>query len=297
MLKSFRPDLSSHLRDPRDLMRGLIGVLLAANLVAVWFVYRTPGGTLEDLESQLVASRKQLVTHQQSVARLKQLVAHTDAAREAGDEFLNTYFLPRRHAYSLLELDLLKASKAAGIRARERTNSYEPIEGSDTLGMLNINANFEGSYADLIHLVNELDRSRRLVIIEQLQATPQQGSNSLAILVKLNTFFRAEGPQEAAEEVPAEALAPVRNDLLRPARPATVAPAPVRAPMPHAGAAPPPPSQMSEPRSGPAVPMRAGPRPGQMPGSVQMPAPGMVPGSGRIRRPGLQPGSNPENEQ
>jgi Tfp pilus assembly protein PilO len=293
MLRSFKPDLGSHLRDPRQLVRGVLGVLLLANLVAVFFVFRTPGGTLEELESQVIGRRTQLLQQQQAVVRLKQMVEHTEAAREAGDHFLNSYFLPRRHAYSMLELDLLRAAKAAGIRARERTNSYEPIEGSDTLGMLNISANFEGTYADLIQMVNELDRSHRLLIIEQLQATPQQGTNSLAILVKLNAFFRAEGPQEADVEVPAEALRPVQKEPVIQVKPAMAAPVrqPVARPMPIRGGPPPP--QASEPRSGPMRPSAMEPGefgPGSRPGQM----PGMRPG-GPTRI--VRPGAPPENQQ
>lgn len=249
MRKSFKLDLKSHTRDPRHAVRALLGVLLAANLAAAWFVFQTPGGTLEELESELAAKRKQLIAGQQAVGRLKTVVAQTEKARAAGDQFLNTYFLPRRHAYSMLEIDLANAARSAGIRAKERTNSFEPVEGSDTLGMLNVNANFEGTYADLIELVNALDRSKRLLIIEQLQATPQQGGTGLAVALKLNAFFRLEGPQEAGEDE----LVPVKAGAPEAPNPAPAAP-PALTPKPAAAVAKPaaqPPVQVSEPRSGP----------------------------------------------
>lgn len=197
MLKNFKlPAFKPNLRDRKTLVRGGLGVLTLANLAAAFFVYRTPGGTLEELESEIIATRRQVVEKQRGIDRLKKLVAHTELARQAGDSFLATYFLPRKHAYSLLEIDLTAAAKAAGIASRERSFNYEPIEGSDTLGLLTINAGFEGSYADLIEFVNEIDRSKRLLILEQLQAQPQQGNNMLQINVKMNAFFRFEGPQD-----------------------------------------------------------------------------------------------------
>jgi Tfp pilus assembly protein PilO len=66
--------------------------------------------------------------------------------------------------------------------------------------MLSITANFEGTYADLMSFVNQLDRMKRLVILESLQAQPVQGSQVLAINMKLDTFFRFEGPQESLDE-------------------------------------------------------------------------------------------------
>ncbi len=190
------PPFRLNLRDRRTLARAGLGLLTFANLAAAFFVYRTPGGTLEELESEIVQARRQVVEKQRSIERLKKLVVRTEQARQAGDSFLATYFLPRKHAYSLLEIDLTTAAKAAGIVPRERSFNYEPIEGSDTLGLLTINAGFEGSYADLIEFVNGIDRSKRLLILEQLQAQPQQGGNALQINVKMHAFFRFEGPQD-----------------------------------------------------------------------------------------------------
>ncbi len=252
MRRSFNFEWESHTRNPQSLVRAGLGVLLVANLIAAWFVFRTPGGTLEQLELDMISQRTQLVGRQRALDRLKKVVEKAADGRAEGDQFMAAYFLPRRTAYSMLEVDLAAAAKEAGIRSKERTYSYEPVEGSETLGMLNINANFEGTYADLIELVNAIDRSKRLMILEQLQAQPQQGTDALAISLKLNAFFRMDGP-----EAPAEA---------EPVRIASTEPAPVQppAPPPAAGAPPPPTDskplvrppvqapQVSEPRSGPA---------------------------------------------
>jgi Tfp pilus assembly protein PilO len=206
MLKNFKiPAFRINLRDRKTMVRAGLGVLTAANLLAAFFVYRTPGGTLAQLEEEIVSTRRQLVQRQRDIDRLKKLVAYTEQARQAGDAFLASYFLPRKHAYSLLEIDLTSAAKAAGIASRERSFNYEPIEGSDTLGLLTINAGFEGSYADLVEFVNQIDRSRRLLILEQLQAQPQVGSTTLQINVKMNAFFRFEGPQESDLPPPPDA--------------------------------------------------------------------------------------------
>lgn len=260
MPRSFNLDLKAHIRDPRQLVRIALGILLAANLIAAWFVFQTPGGTLEQLEADLAAKRKQLIGRQQSLERMKKLFAKATLARDAGDNFLGTYFLPRRNAYSMLEVDLALAAHSAGIRAKERSYNYEPIEGSDTLGMLNINASFEGTYADLIELVNAIDRSKRLLIIEQLQAQPQQGTNTLGIVVKLNAFFRMDGPEATKEDLSTvvETSAPepvIQPKPLTPGR-QNMAPPPPAQPNPQT-VKPVQQPQASEPRSGP---LPTGPR-------------------------------------
>jgi Tfp pilus assembly protein PilO len=192
-------------------VRIAIGTLVAANLAAAWFVFNPPGGSLEDLESQIVATRLQIMARQSSIARLHRSIDKTDQARLAGDAFLSQYFLPRRHAYSRLEVELSEAATAAGIKDKGRSYSYEQVEGSDTLGMLTITANYEGTYADLILFLNRIDRAKRLLILESLQAQPLQGTPLLAMNMKLNAFFRFDGPQNDRAEKGEEGQAAVRN--------------------------------------------------------------------------------------
>lgn len=196
-------------------VRAILGALLAANLAAAWFVFHPPGGSLEDLQDQIVTTRQQIVTRQQSIERLHRTGDKTEKAKLAGEEFLNHYFLPRRHAYSLLEIELGAAAKVAGIHAKERTFSYEPVEGSDTLGMLTITANFEGTYANLITFVNQIDRAQRLIILESLTAQPVQGSQVVAMTMKLDAFFRFDGPEDDALAQAGVEAKPVSNREVR----------------------------------------------------------------------------------
>ena len=58
--------------------------------------------------------------------------------------------------------------------------------------MLTITATFEGGYGQLVKFVNELDRSNRFLLIEQLQVAPQPKGDLLNATVKLNTFVREQ---------------------------------------------------------------------------------------------------------
>lgn len=175
------------------LVRGGLGVLLAANLIAAVLAFYPPGGSLEQLESELVTARQQLAARSQLAARLKKNVDKVVLARTESDKFMAAYFVPRKTAYSLVETSMLEYAKASGVQVKDRTYSYEAVEGSEELGVLLINANFEGTYADLVEMVNRIDRSERLVILDSLQAQPTQGSATLAINLRLYTFFREEG--------------------------------------------------------------------------------------------------------
>jgi hypothetical protein len=78
--------------------------------------------------------------------------------------------------------------------------SQETVEGSDTLGMVTIQAGFEGPYANLTKLINLLDRSPRFLIIENMQANAPQGpggapasaqAGQLNVTLKIDAFVRS----------------------------------------------------------------------------------------------------------
>ena len=60
---------------------------------------------------------------------------------------------------------------------------------------------YEGTYSDLLHFVNEIDRTKRLLIIENLAAQPQQGTGGLLnISIRFDTFVKEKllPPQQQA---------------------------------------------------------------------------------------------------
>jgi hypothetical protein len=173
--------------------RVALGVLLLATIGAAWIVMYPPGGSADDLQRQLAALQTQTAARRTLLASTRQHVAAVEQGRTEGDKFLNEYFLARRTAYSTLLSELVDAADRAKIKPKEHAYATEPIEGSDSLSMMSISANYEGTYANLMRFVNELDRSRRLLIIEALNAAPQQSGGTLNISMKIDTFVRDDG--------------------------------------------------------------------------------------------------------
>ena len=184
----------ARLKDPRFFVRGILGLLLAANLVAAVMVFRPWGGSAEDLEQQLAGLRGQLEQRQASLRSLKTLVAKVEKARSEGDKFLEESFMSRRTTSSTILTEIEKTIQQVGMKAREQTFILDPVEGSDSLSMMTINGSYEGSYTALVRFVNMIDRSPRFLIIEYLQAAPQsQSVGMLNVSIKLNTFVREDG--------------------------------------------------------------------------------------------------------
>ncbi|MCX6587365.1 MAG: hypothetical protein NTX13_12420 [Acidobacteria bacterium] len=173
-----------------DLPRLIVLVLLGLNLVAGWFVYAPWGGSAGEMEAQLRALRSQARDRNSSLERTRQLTAKMDRGRSEGDQFLTTYFLNRSTTYSTVVDELSGMAKRAGVKVREHGFIEDPVEGSNELSMLSVNGNYEGTYADLLHFLQEVDKAPRLLIIEAVSASPQQGTGVLNINMRANTFVR-----------------------------------------------------------------------------------------------------------
>ncbi len=201
------------------MVRAGLGVLLAANLVAAAVVFRPWASSVEELDRQASSLRQQVRQRQIALDRLRTIVNKVEAARNDGDRFEQTYLLSKRSLASALAQELVQTAQKAGMRQRETTFSFEPVEGSDALTKATITGIYEGTYADLMHFLNLLDRSNRFLIIESLGAAPQQSGLTLGVTMKLSAFVREGGepPPEIAEtEPPPPARAAVQQQSQEP---------------------------------------------------------------------------------
>jgi Tfp pilus assembly protein PilO len=183
-------------RDPRFWVRAALGALLLLNLIALWIVVAPPGGSVEQLEAELVTKRAELVQRKAALERSKLHLARVETSREQDQKFQAQFFTDRRVASSTFVAELSKAATESGLKPREHTFLFDPVEGSDTLSMMTITAAYEGSYADLLKAVNRLDRSSRFLILDSLTASPQQGTGMLNVTIKLNAFVK-EAPGQS----------------------------------------------------------------------------------------------------
>jgi hypothetical protein len=171
----------------------VLGLLAAANLVAAYFVLRPLGGSPQELRQQVSEMRMQIRQQQNTLERTRVMAGKIEVGRGEGDKFMTRFFLPRRTAYSTVMAELTELATKAKITPKESANAIEPIDGSDVLEMMQITANYEATYGDLVRFVNMLDKSDRLLVMESLNATPQQGGGKLNVMIKLDTFVVEDG--------------------------------------------------------------------------------------------------------
>ena len=182
-----------HLREPKTALRVALGVLVVLNLVAFAMVLSPPGGSAAELEAQITTRRANLFERRAALERAKTLAARLEQARQLQQQFQAQFFTSRRVASSTFLAELAGAAREAGIRPKEHVFLFEPVEGSDTISMMTINASYEGRYRDLLEFLLRLDQSDRFLLVDSLGATPQPGTGLLQITVKLNAFVQEGG--------------------------------------------------------------------------------------------------------
>lgn len=182
--------LGSLIKDPRVFMRAIVGLLLAANIVAALIAFKPFGGSAEDLQRERAEAGRRLAQLQANLAKTRQLAGRVELARREGDEFLAKYFTDRRTTYSTIIEELDRTATASGLKLRNYNGELSEIEGSDTLEMMSLNTAYEGDYAGLEKFINLLDKSPRFVIVDRMQAAPQQNGQTLTITLRLLAFVK-----------------------------------------------------------------------------------------------------------
>ncbi len=184
---------SFSLRDPRMAMRGVAWTLIALNLAAALAAF-TPlgGGSGEALQREESDLRVQLADLNRRIVASRGLARKVETARLGGDDFFNKYVMDARTFSSLLDDELNRAAKTAGIQPLASQTQQVAIEGSDTIYMAEITGGYEGNYAGIKKFVEVLDKSPRFLIIETMAVTaPQtQSAQTVTVTLKMDAFVR-----------------------------------------------------------------------------------------------------------
>ena len=174
----------------------VLAILVVLNLGAIYLYFAPPGGSHRQLTEQDASIRHESGVRLEAANRLKVISQKVQLGGEQTSRFAKQYFIPNRMAFSVLVGELLRMSSAAGLQEGQRAYSQEPIEGTDNLNLLTINANYSGSYDQLMNFLNQVDRSDQLLILDTLSATPmQQGSGSLNVTMRFLAVLKEDGTQ------------------------------------------------------------------------------------------------------
>jgi type IV pilus assembly protein PilO len=179
------------LKDSRVLIRILLGALLVANLVAAAFAFHLFDDSPEQIMRQVLSTRQQVLTLIKKRNSTRTLADKVEKGRDEGTKFISTYMTSRRSTYSTIISEINGMANLTGMKAKDAVIGLDAIQGTESLDMMTITASFEGEYKNLLLFINQLDKSKRFLIIESLSASPQQNGR-LQVTLKLNTFVKED---------------------------------------------------------------------------------------------------------
>ncbi len=201
MFKNFKQRFASELNSRAVVARGAgfwlqmtSAALLLLNLIALYFFFAPPGGSRRQLAAQLTQLHQQVVGARFVAQRMANVSGKVQIAGTQTTAFEARYFLAGREAYRKVFSDFEKLTQEAGIQQRDGVFTEEPIEGSPDLTLLTFSVNLDGTYADLMHFLYAVDHSTGLLILDSLNAAPQQGTERLNLAVKFLTVMRETSP-------------------------------------------------------------------------------------------------------
>lgn len=177
----------------------LTGATLALlNGVALFLYLDPPGGSRKELAAQSLQIRNQIAATRGQALRLRSVAAKVQLGSTESSDFESKYFLRQRVAYGAVIAEIQRMAKASGLQERDAIFNEEPIEGSADLSILNNTAAYEGTYTNLMHFLYEVDHSPMLLMLENLQAAPQQKGGQIATQIRFQAIVREEPAGSAA---------------------------------------------------------------------------------------------------
>ncbi|HZQ55326.1 MAG TPA: hypothetical protein VFB14_24220 [Bryobacteraceae bacterium] len=171
-------------------LKAIAGTLAVLNAAALFLYIFPPGGTRRQLAEESLQIRNRIAAARAQTVRLKTVSGKVQTGSAETSQFEGKYILPKRVAYEEVIAEIQRMAKAAGLQERDAVFTEEPIEGTADLSLLNITANYQGSYDNLMHFLHEADRSPMLLILDNVQAAPQQKGGQINTSIRFQAVIR-----------------------------------------------------------------------------------------------------------
>jgi Tfp pilus assembly protein PilO len=170
------------------------GIVLAIlNGIALFLYFAPPGGSRAKLTQESQQIRNQIAAARARSVRLKNVSEKVQLGSGQSADFEAKYFIPKRTAYGSVISEIQRMAKNSGVQEREAVFAEEPIEGTSDLSLLNVTADYQGSYDSLLRFLNAADHSPMLLMLDALGATPQQKGGEINTSIRFQAVIRDDG--------------------------------------------------------------------------------------------------------
>src|SRR5688500_7037883 len=157
-------------------LRNSLIVLLAANAILIFFLFRAPGASEAERHAEIASLQAEERAARERVEKLRDLQQKAQAATENERDVVSANVLQSSSASLQILAELDRLAKENGLEAGGIT--YTPNQEANGLGWTNVTASVsvEGEYPNLVRFINDLEKSGLFWIIQSLDVSGQTGS-------------------------------------------------------------------------------------------------------------------------
>jgi Tfp pilus assembly protein PilO len=156
-------------------LRAALSILLAVNVLLLFFWFRSPGRTEAQRREDIARLQEQLHAAQLRVEQLSELRQKVRDATSNEQQFTKANFLSRETAFSEMLFDLERLATENHLQPGD--TGFRLDDGRNQLGWITVGVTLtlDGEYPDLVRFLNRLEQSELFWIVEGLTVSGRMG--------------------------------------------------------------------------------------------------------------------------
>lgn len=181
-------------RSRRRITQGLLAVMVLVDVLFFSLALKPAGQRAREQREAFERLRNDLQSRRETLVRLRKIAGNIGDARGQDMEFYQEKFLPKPTGFSIIMEEVDRLAQANKVRKGAVSYGLAEVRGRPELNQVEINTTVEGDYANIVQFVNQVERSRLFLIIDNISvagggAVPGQ-SRVVRLTLRLVTFFR-----------------------------------------------------------------------------------------------------------
>lgn len=164
-------------------------VLLAADAAVYFGWVRQPAATPDSDPAQLERLDREVAQRAAEVARLERVREQAPRFRPQLEKLAAERLLAQATGFSRLAAELQQAAEEAGVALGRVSYQTAEERSQPDLLRVEITTSLEGNYSDLLRYLEELENSRHLYVISELNLDAAE-RGQLRLQMRLATYFR-----------------------------------------------------------------------------------------------------------
>jgi Type II secretion system (T2SS), protein M subtype b len=164
-------------------------LLVAADVALAVYGWNLSAGRQPQEELAILTRNRDLL--RADITRAQEIRKRIPAIQEDCDRFEESLY-PASKGYSSISAELDSIASKAGLSLESSGFHQSEIKGRD-LQQVEIDAIVDGSYSQVVHFLNGLQRSQNVYAVEALEAkadSAQGGNGRVRVQMHIKTYFR-----------------------------------------------------------------------------------------------------------